>query len=177
MNSLNQPCWYQVYKFSRTTKVFRHRKVTLVLRGWLAAAVFVAVAVVAPGCSTQQNQTTLEAQSKDLPAVGSLDDYLAQGSNDYPYMYVSYGSCDPFLIDPFWSAPCWYLGPIYYFPGRGHRHHSPIGAAGGSPPPVREMHPAVASAAPNTLLGSPHLGGFSSGMRGFGAGQMRGGRR
>jgi hypothetical protein len=177
MNSLNRQCGCQAYQFNREASVFRHRRVAQVLCGWLAAAVFATIPVIAPGCSTQQNRTPLEAQSKDLPAVGSLDDYLAQGSNDYPYMYASYGSCDPFLIDPFWSAPCWYPGPIYYFPGRGHRHHSPIDAAGGSPPPPREMHPAVASAAPSAPLGFPHLGGFSSGMRGFGAGQMGGGRR
>jgi hypothetical protein len=140
-------------------------------------AIFVAVAVGTPGCSTQQNQTTLEGQSKDLPAVGSLDDYLAQGSNDYPFMYASYGPCDPFMIDPFWSASCWYPEPIYYFHGGGHRHHSPISAAGGLPPPAREMHTAVASAAPNAPRGSTHFGGFSGGMRGFGAGQMGGGRR
>jgi hypothetical protein len=173
MNSLNHPCWCEAYKFNRSTKLFRHRKVTQVLCAWLAAAVFAAVAMGAPGCSTQQNQTTLETQNKDLPAVGSLDDYLAQGSNDYPYMYTSYGSCDPFIIDPFWSAPCWYPEPIYYFPGGRHRHHSPISAAGGSPPPAREMHPAR----PSTPLGSPNLGGFTSGMRGFSASQMRGGRR
>jgi hypothetical protein len=148
-----------------------------VLRGWLAAAVFVAVAVGAPGCSTQQNQTPLEAQSKGLPAVGSLDDYLAQGSNDYPYMYASYGPCDPFMIDPFWFAPCWYLGPMYYFPSERHRHHSPISAAGSSPPPAREMHTAVASESVEHVDGPPRFGGFGAGTRGFGTGQMGGGRR
>jgi hypothetical protein len=177
MISLNQASWCQAYKLDRATKVLRHRKVAQVLCGWLAAAVFVAVAVGAPGCSTQQNRIPVEAQNKDLPAVGSLDDYLAQGSNDCPHMYASYGSCDPFMIDPFWSAPCWYAGPVYYFPGRRFRHYSPISAAGGSPPPAREMHPAVASSAPSTPLDSAHIGGFSSGMRGFGAGQMGGGRR
>jgi hypothetical protein len=142
----------------------------------IAAAIFVAVALGAPGCSMQQNQTPLEAQSRDLPGVGSLDDYLAQRSNDYPYTYASYGTCDPFMIDPFSFAPCWYPGPIYYFPGGGHRHHSPISAADDGPPAAREMHTAVVSAASGPPLGSPHLGGFSSG-RGFGAGQMGGGRR
>jgi hypothetical protein len=177
MNSLNQQCECQAYKFNRAASVFRHRRVVQVLCGWLAAAVIVAVAVMVPGCSTQQNQTMLERQNKDLSAVGSLDDYLAQGSNDYPFMYASYGSCDPFMIDPFWSASCWYPEPIYYFHDGGHRHHSRISAAGGLPPPDREMHTAVASAAPNAPRGSTHFGGFSGGMRGVGAGQIGGGRR
>ena len=169
--------WFQTCQFNRVMSVFRHRKVLQGLCGWLAAAVIVAVAVFVPGCSTQQNQTTLEPQSKDLPAVGSLDDYLAQGSNDYPYMYASYGLCDPFMIDPFWSAPCWYPGPIYYFHGVGHRHHLPISAAGGIPPPAREIHPDVVSAAPNAPRGSTHFGDFGGGMRGFGARSMGGARR
>jgi hypothetical protein len=177
MDSLNRQCARQAYKFNRAASVFRHRRVVHVLCGWLAAAVIVAVAVMVPGCSTQQNQTTLEGQNKDLPAVGSLDDYLAQGSNDYPYMYASYAPCDPFMIDPFWSAPCWYPGPIYYFHGGGHRHHSPISAAGDLPPPAREMHAAVVSAAPNAPRGSTHLGDFGGGMRSFGAGSIGGGRR
>jgi hypothetical protein len=89
-NSLNQEGDCQTYKFNRVASMFRHRKLTEVLCGWVAAAIFVIVAVVAPGCSTQQNQRTPEAQSQNLPAVGSLGDYLAQRSNDYyPYMYAS----------------------------------------------------------------------------------------
>jgi hypothetical protein len=155
--------------------MFRNRKLTEVLCGWVAAAILVIVAVVALGCSTQQNQRTPEAQSQNLPAVGSLDDYLARGSNDYPYMYASYGPYDPFMIDQFWLAPDWYPVPFYYFPGEGHRHHPPIRAAGGIPTPAREMHAAVASA-PRAPMGYPHFGGFG-GMRGFGAGHIGGGRR
>jgi hypothetical protein len=58
--------------------------------------------MVAPGCSTQQNQNTPEARSQSVLAVGSLDDYLAQSSNSY--MYASYGPYHPFMIDPFWFA-------------------------------------------------------------------------
>jgi hypothetical protein len=159
--------------------MFRHRQLTEFLCGWIATAIFVIVAVVAPGCSTQQNQRTPEAQSHNLPAVGSLDDYLAQRSNDYyPYMYASYGPYDRFMIDPFWLAPYWYPVPVYYFPGEGHRHHPPIGAAGGIPlPAALEMHTTVASAAPSAPMGSPHFGGFGRGMRGFGAGHIGGRRR
>lgn len=107
--------------------------------------------MVTPGCSTQQNQSTPEAQSQNLPAVESLDDYLAQGSNNGPYMYASYGPYDPFMIDPFWFAPYWYPVPVYYFPGGWHRHHEP--------------------------MGSSHFGGFGGGMRGFGNGHTGGGRR
>jgi hypothetical protein len=157
--------------------MFRHRKLAEVLCGWVAAAIFVIAAVVAPGCSTQQTQRTPEAQIQNLPAVGSLDDYLAQGSNDYPYRYASYGAYDPFMIDPFWLAPYWYFVPVYYFPGEGHLHHPPIRAPGGIQPPAREMHTAVASAAPSAPIGSPHFGGFGGGMRGFGAAHIGSGRR
>jgi hypothetical protein len=104
MNSLNQQYECLAYRFNRAASVFRDRRVVQGLCGRLATAIFVAVAVGAPGCSIQQNQTMLERQSKDLSAVGSLDDYLAQGSNDYPFMYASYGSCDPFMIDPFFRS-------------------------------------------------------------------------
>jgi len=157
--------------------MFRHRKLLQVLDGWIAAAVFIAVAVVAPGCSTHQKPRTAEAQSQNLPAVGSLEDYLAQGSNDYPYLYASYGPYDPFMVDPFWVAPYWYPVPVYYFHGRGYRHRPPISAAGGILSPTRQIHTAAEPAAPNALRGSTHFGGFGGGIRGFGASQMRGGRR
>ena len=117
------------------------------LNGWVAVAVFVVVAMVGPGCSTQQNHSAPEAQSLNLPAVASLDDYLAQESNDNRYIYASYGPYDPFMIDPFSFAPYWYALPVYYFPGGGHRHE----------------------------MGSSHFSGFG-GMRGF-DGHMGGGRR
>ena len=85
--------------------MFRHQKLTQLFCAWVTAAVFVVITVMGPGCSTQQNQNTPETQGPNLPTVGSLDDYVAQSSNDYPYMYASYGSCDPFMIDPFWCAP------------------------------------------------------------------------
>ena len=157
--------------------MFRHQTLTEVLCSWVAAAIFVIVAVVAPGCSTQQHQRTPEAQSQNLPAVGSLDDYLAQGSKDNPYRYASYGPYDPSMIDPFWFTSYWYPVPVYYFPGEGARHHPRISPAGGIPPPAREMHTAVASAAPSEPMGSPHFGGFGGGMRGFSAAHTGGGRR
>ena len=94
----------------------RHRKLTQILRGWVAAAVFLVLAMVGPGCSTPQNQSRPEAESLSLPAVASLDDYLAQKSNDNPYIYTSYGSYEPFMIDPLWFTPYWYAAPVYYFP-------------------------------------------------------------
>jgi hypothetical protein len=178
--SLNQQCWCQTCKFNRAARMLRHRKLTKVLCGWIAATIFVIVAVVAPGCSTQQNQRTPEEQSQNLPPVGSLDDYLAQGSNNYPYRYASYGPYDPFMSDPFWLAPYWYPVPVYYFPSERHRHDPRISATGGIPPLARQMHTTVESAAPSALVGSPHFGRFGSvgsGMRGFGAGHMGGGRR
>ena len=72
--------------------------------------------MVGPGCSTPQNQSRPEAESLSLPAVASLDDYLAQKSNDNPYIYTSYGSYEPFMIDPLWFTPYWYAAPVYYFP-------------------------------------------------------------
>jgi hypothetical protein len=162
------------YKFNWITVMFRQRSFIQVLCSWVAAAVFIAVAVVAPGCSTQQNPHTAEAQSQNLPAVGSLEDYLAQGSNDYPYLYASYGPYDPFMFDPFWVAPYWYPVPVYYFHGRGHRHRPLISEARGLLPSHREIYTAAEPAAPNALKGSTHFGG---GIRGFGTGQMRGGRR
>ena len=62
----------QKYKFNRVASMFRHRQLTETLCGWIAAVIFVIVAVVAPGCSTQQNQRTPEAESQNLPALGSL---------------------------------------------------------------------------------------------------------
>lgn len=178
MNSRNQECGRQTPKFNWATSMFRHRKLAQVLYGWLAAAVFFGVAIIAPGCSTQQNRATPEEQSQNLPAVGSVEDYLAQGKNDYPYMYSPYGACDPFMIEPFCYAPSWYLVPIYYFPERepGH-HHPPMNAAARIPPPAHEMNIGVAPAALNAPNGSTHFGGFGGAMRGFGAGHMGGGRR
>ena len=83
--------------------------------------------MVAPGCSRQQSQSTPEAQSQNVPAVGSLDDYLAQSSNSY--MYASYCSYDPFMIDPFWFAPYWYPAPVHYYLPVGW-HHEPMGFGG-----------------------------------------------
>jgi len=51
----------------------RHRKLTQIPGGWIAATVFVVVAM-APGCSTQQIQSPPQEQSQKLPTVGSLDD-------------------------------------------------------------------------------------------------------
>jgi hypothetical protein len=66
--------------------------------------IFAVIAMVAMGCSTQQNHSAPEAQTQNLPAVESLEDYLAQGTNE-PYMYASHGPYDPFMRDPFWFAP------------------------------------------------------------------------
>ena len=78
--------------------------------------------MVTPGYSTQQNHSTPEAQSQNLPAVGCLDEYLAQSSNANPYIYASYGRVDPFMVDPFLFAPYWYPLPVYYFPVGWRRH-------------------------------------------------------
>jgi hypothetical protein len=156
----------------------RHRKLTQILGGRVAAAVFEVVAMVASGCSTQQNQSTPETQIQNLPAVASLDDYLAEGSNDASYMYVTSGPNDPFMIDPLWFASCWYSVPIY-FPGGGQRHHHPppTSAVAASPPRTEGMHTVVASAAASDPMESSHVGAFDGGMRGFGGGHMSGGRR
>jgi hypothetical protein len=154
----------------------RHRKLTQIPGGWIAATVFVVVAM-APGCSTQQIQSPPQEQSQKLPTVGSLDDYLAQGSKDASYMYVSSGPNDPFMIDPLWFAPCWYSVPIY-FPGGGQRHHPPpTSAVAATPPRTEGIHTVVASAAPSDPMESSHVGAFDGGMRGFGGGHMGGGRR
>ncbi len=155
----------------------RHRKLTQIPGGWVAAAVFVAFAMVAPGCSTQQNQSTPEAQIQNLPAVASLDDYLAEGSKDASYMYVSSGPNDPFMIDPLWVAPCWYR-VLIYFPGGGQRHHPPpTSAVAATPPRTEGMQTVVASAAaPSDPTESSHVGAFDGGVRGFGGGHMGGGR-
>jgi hypothetical protein len=176
MYSLNQEFACQTDKLNWTaTSMFWYRKLAQRLCGWLAAAVFFGVAIIAPGCSTQQNRFTPEGQSQNLPAVGSVQDYLAQGRNDYPYIYSPYGACDPFMIDPFCFAPTWYFVPVYYFHGEEHRHNHPPISGGAGSPAAREMHAAVAPAAPNETSGAEHFGGFD-GMRGFGAGHM-GGRR
>lgn len=128
----------------------------------------------AVGCSTRQNRSTSEAQIQNLPPVGSLDDYLAQSSNSYQYMYASYGLYDPFMSDPFWCAP--YRYPVPVFPGEWHRQHFPLASAVADMPSPARTHTAVASAERGTPMEtSSHLGGFG-GMGGFG-GHMGGGRR
>jgi len=69
--------------------------------------------------------------------------YLAQGSNDYPYRYASYGPYDPFMIDPFSLAPYWYPVPVYYFPSERTGMIHWISATGGIPPLARQMHTTV----------------------------------
>jgi hypothetical protein len=68
---------------------------------WIGIALCALIATVAPGCSTRNPQSPSAAQNQNLPAVGSLDDYLAQGGNDNPYMYGFYGPYDQFTIDPY----------------------------------------------------------------------------
>ena len=156
--------------------MFQHRQRARLLSGWITATALVLVMMGAPGCSTNQNQSTPEAQVQNLPAVGSLDDYLAQGSNGYPDMYASYGLWSPFMADPFWCAPYWY--PVPVFPGQWQRHHFPLASAGYGMPPPAQTHTAAASAERGTTMEpSSHFGGLGGGMRGFGGGHMGSGRR
>jgi hypothetical protein len=176
MYSMKQERGYQAYKFNFATCMPRCRKLTRISRCWLRALVLVAVVVVATGCS-RQNYSTPEEQSQNLPAVGSVEDYLAQERNDYPYMYSAYGYCDPFMIDPFCVTPSWYFVPVYYFHGEEHRHNHPPISAGADRPPAAELHASIAPAAADAPRESPHFGTFGGAMRGIGAGHMGGGRR
>ena len=163
--------------------MFQHRQLTWLLSRWVAAVAAI-VMMGTTGCSTRQNQSTPDAQIQNLPPVGSLDDYLAQSSNSYPYTYASYGLYGPFMPDPFWCAPYWY--PVPVFPGELHRHHFPLAsAAAGMPPPARTHHEQVGTISRNTAVasaerGTPmatasHFGGFG-GVGGF-SGHMGGGHR
>ena len=116
------------------------------------------------------------ASKQDLPEVGSLDDYMAQGQNPDPYA----------TIDPFWLAT-WYPYPFYcYQPDPGCHGgvcgpHTPPGpVAIGRNPKNRFVNTAasgsatVASASVQSSagLGAAHFGG----VMGMGMGHM-GGRR
>jgi hypothetical protein len=124
-----------------------------------ATAAFATVLMLAQGCSGQKTQIAEDAQSEQLPEVGTLDDYIA--SQDQ-YAYVAYGPYDLFMFDPFLFPPYWYPVPVYYL--HWHHHHHPGPASAGVGEPLRRGEPPTVATrmAPTTPLGVPPKRTFGS---------------
>jgi hypothetical protein len=128
--------------------VSRHRKFLKLSGVWIAIALCALIAAVASGCSTRNPRSPSAEQNQNLPAVWSLDDYLAQGGNDDPYMHGFYGPYDQFTIDPYWYAPFWYPVPARSFSGKWH--HDVFAAFSGA---VRRSSPKNQPRVENSLSG------------------------
>src|SRR6516165_558414 len=140
--------------------MFGHRQVATILNGWVAPAIGIVLVMLASGCTTQQTQSAPAAQNqissdppiKDLPEVASLSDYMAEGSNDDPFLYPSGSPNEPFVVEPLWFQPYWYPVPVYYVYLPMHRHSPPPTILAGVMP-----RPVVSSAAPREIA---HFGSF-----------------
>jgi hypothetical protein len=124
-----------------------------------ATAAFTTVLMLAQGCSGQKSQIAEDAQSEQLPEVGTLDEYIA--SQDQ-YAYAAYGPYDQFMFDPFLFPPYWYPIPIYYL--HRHHHHHPRPASPVVGEPVRPGNPPTVAVrtAPTTPLEVPPERTFGS---------------
>ena len=153
--------------------MLRGRSLAQIIGCIAATAAFTTVLMLAQGCSGQKSQIAEDAQSEQLPEVGTLDDYLA-GQDQYEY--VAYGPYDQFMFDPFLFPPYWYPVPIYYL--HWHHHHLPRPASPLVGEPLRPGGPAMVAVrtAPTTPVGvssavtSSTRPGALRGSAGFGVG-------